>query len=97
MPRLRPGTVKVQFATSREMPYMIYRACLATDTVSNTAYIQRAVAEALSRDLGIPVEEILQNIPPNRGPALHLFDPADQKQVRYKPRVGPGNTIEEVR
>ena len=97
MPRLRPGTAKIQFATSLEMPSLIYRACLATDTVSNTAYIQRALAQALARDLGMDVERIMENIPPNRGPALHLFNPADGKQVRPRRMVGPGNTIEDVR
>ena len=101
MPRLRPGTVKVQFATSRRMPYLIYQACLRTGVVSNTAYIQKAVAEALSRDLGVPLADILADIPPNRTAAAHLFDPGEGKQSRFTTRnpmyVGPANTLEEVR
>lgn len=97
MPRLRPQTAKIQFATSLEMPRLIFQACLLTDTVSNTAYCQRALAEALARDLDMPIERILAAIPPNRGPAVHLFNPADGKQVRTRRMVGPGNTVETVR
>lgn len=74
---------KVQFATSAEMPWLIYQACLATGTRSNTAYLQRVVSEALARDLGIPVETILERIPTLHGPAGHLFDPREGKQNRY--------------
>lgn len=55
---------KIQFQTSAEMPYLVYQACLKTNTRSNTVYIQHAVAEALSRDLGIPLEELIANLPP---------------------------------
>lgn len=74
---------KIQFATSAEMPWLIYQACLVTGTYSNTAYCQRALAEALSRDLGVPVETILDRIPTNKGPARHLFDPREGKQARH--------------
>lgn len=90
-------TTKIQFSTSREMPNLIYRACQETGVVSNTAYCQRALAEALSRDLGIPLADILARIPVNRGPAAHLFDPMLGKQNRYPVRIGPGNTVEDVR
>ena len=100
MPRLRKGTVKIQFASSMQMPYLIYQACMRTGVVSNTAYIQRAVAEALARDLDMPLADILANIPPNRGNAAHLFDPNDDRprnQYKRVVRVGPANTNEEVR
>jgi hypothetical protein len=97
---------KIQFTTSAEMPNLIYRACLATGKPSNTVYVQHAVAEALSRDLGIPLEQILDNLPPPRGPSAHVYDPAEGTMAR-RPitedhtggtvRVGPANTIEEVR
>lgn len=97
---------KIQFTTSAEMPYLIYRACVATGTVSNTVYCQMAVAEALSRDLGIPLEDIVANLPTPRGPGKHVFDPSEGKMVRGKPitddhtggrvMIGPANTHEEV-
>jgi hypothetical protein len=89
--RLSELSAKIQFITSAQMPSMIYRACLATGTVSNTVYIQRALAEALARDLNIPVEDIMANLPAPRGPAAHLYE-HDQPV-----RIGPGNTIETVR
>lgn len=102
-----PGRTKVQFTTSAQMPHLIYRACVATGTVSNTVYIQHAVAYALARDLMIPVEKILAELPEPRGPSKHLYDPADGTMNRYRDvaldqsggrsRIGPANTIEEVR
>lgn len=107
-----PGRTKVQFTTSTAMPHLIYRACLATGTVSNTVYIQHAVAHALARDLMIPVEKILADLPAPRGPSGHLYDPAEGTMNRYshvdgrdvaldqsggQRRIGPANTIEEVR
>lgn len=98
---------KVQFTTSAEMPNLIYRACLATGIVSNTVYCQRAIAEALSRDLGIPLERIIENLPTARGPSAHLYDPDEGTMKRTRSiaedqsggvvRIGPANTIEEVR
>lgn len=93
--RLNEHRAKIQFLTSAEMPSLIYRACLETNTPSNTAYIQRAVAEALSRDLGIPLEDILANLPENKGMARTLFGD-DRKPVRQV-RIGPANTVESVR
>jgi hypothetical protein len=101
-----PNRAKVQFTTSLSMPHMIYRACKATGTVSNTVYVQRAVAEALARDLGIPLEQILADLPEPRGPAKHVFDPRDgsmnrAQNIQYhqtggRLMIGPANTIEEV-
>jgi hypothetical protein len=102
-----PDRAKIQFTTSLSMPAMIYRACVATGTVSNTVYCQHAVAEALSRDLGIPLQTILDELPAPRTASNHLFDPADAKMTRGRDirndhsggqsRIGPGNTVEEVR
>lgn len=101
-----PGRAKIQFTTSAEMPSLIYRACLATGVVSNTRYCQLALAEALGRDLGIPVETVIAGLPEPRGPARHLFDPDQHTMSRYGiaavhgggvVRIGPANTIEDVR
>lgn len=88
------------------MPYSIYQACLKTGVVSNTVYCQRALCEALSRDLGIPLQELLDQLPEPRGVAKHLFDPSERRLDRYGVAVdhsggrimtGPANTIEEVK
>lgn len=89
--RLSEFRAKIQFVTSARMPSDIYKACLRTDTISNTAYIQHAVCEALSRDLGIPLPELLDALPPNRAAAKCLFNPD------RKPIPGPGNTAQDVR
>jgi hypothetical protein len=100
-----PNRAKIQFTTSAATPHLIYRACLVTRTVSNTVYCQHAIAEALSRDLGIPLEELLADLPTPRGPSAHLYDPAEGTMNRYsvrvnqsggQQRIGPANTIEEV-
>lgn len=93
---------KVQFTTSAEMPALVFKACLATGILSNTRYYQRAVCEALSRDLGIPLDDLLAALPASRGPSGHLYDPDEHTMARhpvsgYAARTGPANTIEEVR
>lgn len=92
--RLNEFRAKIQFMTSAETPRLVYKACLKTGTPSNTAYIQRAVAEALSRDLGIPLEDLLANLPPTRGSASTLFG-MDRKPISM--RISAANTVEEVR
>ena len=92
---------KVQFTTASWMPAMIYRACLTTGVVSNTVYVQRAVCEALARDLDLDLDALLADLPTPRGPSAHLDDPAHHSQRRYLDRnqptmVGPANTVEEV-
>ena len=98
---------KVQFTTATWMPYRVFEACKATGIVSNTVYIQRAVCEALARDLNIDLDRLLSELPTPRGPAKALFDPAEGKMNRYpdvardqsggRALIGPANTIEDVR
>ena len=104
--RLNEFRAKIQFTTSAEMPSLIHRACLATGVVSGTVYCQHAIAAALARDLNVPVERILANLPQPRGPAKHLYDPDEHAMARYgvavdftggRVMVGPANTCEEVR
>lgn len=102
-----PNRAKVQFTTSAGMPNLIYKACLATGTLSNTVYIQHALAHALARDLNMDVGQILADLPTPRGPSAHLYDPDEHTMNRYhdiahdqsggRTMVGPGNTVEEVR
>lgn len=89
--RLNEFRAKIQFITFAAMPSMIYRACQATGTVSQTRYCQEAVCERLSRDLGVPLDELLVRLPAPRGKAAALLEPSGG------PRIGPGNTVEEVR
>ena len=102
---------KIQFTTNVEMPSMVYRACLATGVVSNTVYVQHAVCQALARDLGVPLDDLVDMLPPPRGPASHLYDPSgthpmDRYRTRAIPtgqlnggvvRIGASNGDEEVR
>jgi len=105
-----PNRTKIQFTTSAEMPHLIYRACLVTGILSNTHYCQLALAHALARDLGVPVDPIIDALPAPRGPAAHLYDPGGNHPMSRYPRpavawdqtggvlhTGPANTIEEVR
>lgn len=85
--RLNEFRAKIQFLTSAEMPSLIYRACVTTGTPSNTRYVQVAVAERLSRDLDIPVEDLLAKLPPTR----------DMNGLRGQHAIGSANTVEEVR
>lgn len=104
-PHKFPNRAKIQFTTSASMPSMIYRACLATGFLSNTVYCQHAIAEALARDLGIPLVDIIDNLPTPRGPSAHLYDPAQGTMNRSITRdheggrlmVGAANTHEEIR
>jgi hypothetical protein len=60
-------------------------------------YCQRAVCEALSRDLGIPLDQLLADLPPPRGPANHLFNPSEHTMNRFSTAIGPTAGDEEVR
>lgn len=71
--RLDEFRAKIQFVTSAQMPHLIYKACLRTDTASNTRYIQEAVCEKLSRDLDIPLQDLLDALPPCRSAAAVLW------------------------
>lgn len=79
----------MQFLTFTQMPMLVYRACLRSGKVSNTHYIQHAICEALARDLDIPLEELLAELPPPREPNNRAWAQAQ--------RYGPANTVEEVR
>ena len=79
--RLDEFRAKIQFVTSAEMPSLIYRACLTTGTLSNTRYIQEAVCEKLSQDLGIPLQDLLDRLPPPRTSASVPWGP-DRRPVK---------------
>jgi len=73
---------KIQFVTSARTPSLIYKAVQKVGVQSNTVYIQRAVAEALSRDLGIPLQELLDELPEPKGKAAVLFNEHRQAVLR---------------
>lgn len=81
--RLDEFRAKIQFTTSAQMPSLIHKACLATGVVSNTVYCQYALCEALARDLGVPLEDLLAQLPRPRGPAAHVYDPAQHTMSRF--------------
>jgi hypothetical protein len=72
------------------MPHLIYKAAARHKITSNTRYIQLALCDALSRDLGIPVEELIAALPPPRGAATVLSD-------RRPPDRGRDFVIEQVK
>lgn len=79
--RLDEHRAKIQFITYAAMPHDIYKACLITGVMSNTRYVQEAVCEKLSRDLGVPIHELLDRLPPCRTTAAVLFG-GDRKPVK---------------
>lgn len=72
--RLNEFRAKIQFVTFASMPHLIYKAAKARGVVSNTRYIQEALCAALAKDLGVPVEQLLVQLPPCRGAATVLSD-----------------------
>lgn len=92
--RLDEFRTTLRCITNVEMPSMIYRACIKTGTISNTRYIQEAVCAALARDLDIPLEDLLAQLPEPRSNAKTLFGD-DRRQAPR--RTGPANTVESVR
>lgn len=88
--RLNEFRAKIQFITSAEMPALVTKACRVTGTVSNTRYVQVAVCERLSKDLGIPLDDLLDALPPPRGRSALLFD--ENRRPIYKSGEG-GATV----
>lgn len=95
---------KVQFTTFARMPWLIYQACVKTGIVSNTVYLQRAVCEALARDLDMDFDELIEECPPPRSKAKHLWHGDEERFPVHLGgpsggvhRIGAGNTNEEVR
>lgn len=86
--RLTEHRAKIQFLASARLPYLVYKASVATGTPSNTAYIQRALCEKLARDLDLDLAELIDEQPPSRSRAGEL---------RTHRHTGPGNTVESVR
>ena len=62
--RMSEGRTCIKFMTYTAMPSQINRASQITDKVSNTEYIQHAICEALARDLNIPLQTLLDRLPP---------------------------------
>lgn len=87
--RLGEGRTKIQVLTSSETPMLIHDACVKYGIPSQNRYVQLAIAEALSRDLDIDLEDLMANLPPTRG---------EVDNPLLRPRgIGPANTVEEVR
>lgn len=69
-----PLRTTIKIATFTQMPSLIYRACLLTDTASNTRYVQEAICEKLARDGIEPLPSLLAKLPPCRTNSATLFD-----------------------
>jgi hypothetical protein len=79
---------KIQFVAPPNFPSLIHKACVETDTVSNTRYIQEAMCARLARDLGLDEQELIDSLPPSRGMAAALFG-GDRRAIRrHAPRPG---------
>jgi hypothetical protein len=89
--RLDEFRAKIQFIAPASWPHRIYKATLSTGTVSNTRYIQEAVAQRLAEDLDIPLETLLSELPTPRGHAKAVYGP-DRKPIPLSRR-----TVEEVK
>lgn len=57
------GKRRLEFAVSDRTPHLARKAATKLGYPSMTTYMQRVVCEALSRDLGIPLEELLAELP----------------------------------
>lgn len=86
----------IQFRCPTDWPNRIYNACVKTQTVSQTRYIQEAVCEKLARDTGQDLDELLDLLPAPRGRAKSLFDASRGRKAPTTTRVGSADTIEEV-
>lgn len=86
--RIDETRTTIHFLTSAEMPSMVYEACVATGTPSNTRYVQEAVCRRLAADLGLDYDDLLSRLPAGRRQA-RVFN-----GLRA---IGPANTVEEVR
>lgn len=56
----------MHFMTFARMPSLVRKAAAKKGMPSNTVYVQHAVCEALARDLGLPLQELLDELPANR-------------------------------
>lgn len=86
---------KMQFITSIKMPRMVYKAVVARGMASQSQYIQHAVCEALARDLDLPLDDLLADLPKARGAKSDVFG-----GLRARKNYYPGsnsNTREDVR
>jgi hypothetical protein len=83
--RLNDLRAKIQFVAPASFPNLIYQACLATDTVSNTRYLQEALCDALARDLGLDRDDLMEQLPTPWGPAA-VRRPRDGRYVPHPER-----------
>lgn len=90
--RLDEFRAKMQFITSARMPHLVYRAAIKTGKPSNTVYIQHVLCEALARDLGLDLDELLDELPPPQGPTKSQVHAIHRRRL-----TGPAGAVQEVR
>lgn len=77
----------IHFLTFAEMPHLVYEACVATGTPSNTRYVQEAVCAKLAAETDADYDDLVSRLPPTRN-RTGAFN--------GQRAVGPANTVEEV-
>jgi len=91
----------IHFRCNNEMPMMVYRACVATNTISNTRYIQEAVVARLAKDLGYDEQALIDLLPPSKTKSRHIWHPTENSKYPnrikdYDERIGGIKTVEDV-
>lgn len=86
--RIDEHRTTMHFLTCVDMPLLVHEACLATDTPSNTRYMQEAICRRLAADLHLDLDELLAKLPPGR---------AQSRIIGGQRAIGSANTVEEVR
>lgn len=86
--RLDEFRAKIQFIAPANFPVLINRAADKRDIPSQTRYLQLALCRALAEDLGLDEGDLINSLPPTRGPASVLFDGNRRAISRKAPRIG---------
>ena len=71
---------QIQWMCAVNTPVLIHRACVNTGTLSQTRYIQEAVAARLAEDLGMDYDDLMGQMPPPRSLAAFLIGPGQGKR-----------------
>lgn len=86
--RLDEFRAKIQFVAPANFPVLMTRAALKRDVPSQTRYIQLALCRQLAEDLGLDEGDLINSLPPTRGPATVLFGGDRRAIKRTAPRAG---------
>lgn len=73
----------VQFAASTRMPALIRKAATSAGECSSSAWLRKVMAEAVARELGMDVDELVAQQPQCRCSVTTLF--GESRQSRPNP------------